>query len=563
MSTAASADSLRRARRAVRRTATALLALPFALGLVLLTTLSSARPAVAAGPEITGGGSSYAAVAIEQWSAEVNTIYGDSVNYTVSSSVQGMNEFSQSLVNFGASEIGYSTGQASYNPPGSEHYQYLPDVAGATCLMYNLQSITSREITTLRLTSQVMALVFSGQIKYWDAPAIRAINPGVLLPHKPIVVVWREDPSGDNYLFSQYLAFEQPHTWNPFAVAMGYPPGHDAVWPFPQKAVPARYNLSGWIGAQGSDIASNDVAGNDGAITYVETAYALLHNKPCAYIQNRSGTWVAPSEYDDSVALTGARLLPDLEQQLDGVYTNPSPYAYPISAYSYLITQTSGETAGEGAVLGRFIRYLACDGQQAAGQLGYAPLPPNLVKDDFQAIDRINGAAKAPSAPTAANCKNPYVDGQTPLPGQPQQSGGGGGTTTGGGGGTTTGGGGGTTTGGGGGGTTTGGGGGGTGHGGKSTHGKHGNGKSKGKGTTTGVATGPPPGGAKILGSGTPKASKNIAGLALLGAVGQLQRQVGPRPSTLLWTLLAAAVILGAPPLLLALRARRLHRKEP
>jgi phosphate transport system substrate-binding protein len=76
------------------------------------------------------------------------------------------------------------------------------------------------------------------------------------------------------------------------------------------------------------------VAASNGAITYVETAYAYLHDKPCAYVENASDHYVIPTELNDAVALEGAELLPDLEQKLDGVYTNPLPDTYPISAYS-------------------------------------------------------------------------------------------------------------------------------------------------------------------------------------------------------------------------------------
>jgi hypothetical protein len=72
-----------------------------------------------------------------------------------------------------------------------------------------------------------------------------------------------------------------------------------------------------------------------------------------------------------------------------------------------------------GAVLGRFIRFFSCTGQNSAGALGYSPLPPNLVDADFAAINRLPGAAPAPAEATAANCSDPYVDGQTHLPGEP------------------------------------------------------------------------------------------------------------------------------------------------
>ena len=495
------------------------------------TSSLSAVPALANGPLVNGGGSSYAAVAIDQWRAEILSIDGDNINYNTTSSVIGLNEFAQNQLDFGASEIGYSTGQASASP--SEPYQYLPDVAGATCLMYNLTSITGHPITQILLNAHIMAEIFSGLIKYWDDPQIKALNGGVLLPHTPITVVWRTDASGDNYLFSEYLAFEDGSLWNAFAKAMQYPAGADAVFPYPQQGgYPKQYNLTGWIGAQGSDIASNDVAAQNGAITYVETAYAYEHAKPCAYVENASGHYVIPTEENDAVALEGAELLPDLEQKLDGVYTNPQPSAYPISAYSYLITAKGTETPQKGAVLGQFIEFLACRGQDAAGQLGYSPLPPNLVEDDFQAIDRIAGAAKAPATPTAANCPNPYVDGETPLPGEPGQEGTGGTTTT----------------------TTT------TLPTGSKGGSKHHKGKGKGKGgthkRTTGSGSSSGCGGSTgvLCGPSTSHSSGVVPGYKLLQAVTSLR---GGPSAVMLWGgLLASLAVLVLPAVIIGRRRR-------
>lgn len=431
MSTVASADergSRRsgRARRHLSSLAASCVLTCSVLGALGSVVLVGAKPAAAAQePLINGGGSSYAAVAINDWAAQARLRYGMNVNYAVSSSVQGLNEFALNQLNFGASEIGYSTKQADDYP--NFQYQYLPDVAGATCLDYHLTGINGEPIRTLLLNPTVMADIFTGQIKYWDNAAIKALNPHVLLPHQAIVVAWREDPSGDNYLFSQYLNAVAPSIWEPFDKALGYYANGNyatAIWPSPSgQKIPPQYNFAGWVGQSGSDNASYYVASTEGAITYVETAYALEHGDPCAYIRNESGNYVEPSEYNDAVALTKAQLLPDLEQELGGVYTNPNPDAYPISAYSYLLTRETGYSPQMANELGRFIQFLACAGQQSAGTLGYSPLPPILVLRDFQAIDRIVGAAKAPSAPTASNCADPYVNGTLPFPGGPHVSG--------------------------------------------------------------------------------------------------------------------------------------------
>ena len=434
MSTATSAKT--RVGRLARVVATA--ALGLLLGLpataLLVDGALTPAPAGAAGPNIIGSGSSYAAVALDQWTAQLAAIAGDSINYQTSSSVIGLNDYAQGQLNFGASEIGYSTGQSAYTPqPPYAPYQYLPDVAGAVCMMYNLPSTTGVPVTNLRLDAPTVLSIFTGVISNWNDPAIASLNPGVALPSTPIIKAFRTDASGENYIFSDYFNTLYPTQWNAFTATMGTPQGAQAIWPTPSNGQGGQhgiYNITGFEGEAGSDVASQYVNDNANSITYVETAYAIRLHRPCVALENPAGQFVVPSEQADAIALTQDQLLPDLEQILTGVFLNSNPLSYPISAYSYLITQENGQPdAAVGAVLGQFIQFIACRGQQAAGTLGYSPIPPNLVVDDFAAVNRLNGAAQLP-APTAANCPNPYLLGQLTLPGEPIQIGTPGGTTT-------------------------------------------------------------------------------------------------------------------------------------
>ncbi len=166
-------------RRVTGRRAMAVVLLMSGAVFAPIAVTAVAPPAYANGPTITGAGSSYASVAIDQWVAEISSIDGDSVNYSVSSSVIGLNEFAQQQVNFGASEIGYSTGQANYTPPSGYAYQYLPDVAGATCMMFNLDSpVTSQQITSLDLTTAMILGIFTGTITTWGQLATERPEPG-------------------------------------------------------------------------------------------------------------------------------------------------------------------------------------------------------------------------------------------------------------------------------------------------------------------------------------------------------------------------------------------------
>jgi phosphate transport system substrate-binding protein len=404
-----------------------------------------------ASPTMQSTGSSFASVAIQQWVGQASTLYGLNINWQVSSSVIGLNNFAQNQVDFAASDIPYSSQQATYSP--TIPYQYLPDVAGGLAFMYNLTGVDGQPITSLVLNSRVAEQIFLGEIDNWDSPAIAAINPQLAgdLPNEKIIPVYRSDASGENYLLSDYFLHQDGSNGGDFAATQstfqsGQVGSPTAIWPIPAGGVnPSPSQYPGWtagnlIGENGSDNAANYVSAlsSTGSITYVETAYAKEHNLPVASVLNASNNAVQPTSVNVATALEAAILHPDLTQDLTNVYTNPLTNAYPLSAYSYFVQPCSPSLAAaqgtscaadpnaapstfdaaKGQALGVFENFVACEGQEKMALLGYSPLPPNLVQEDFDAIGRLNGAQQPPP-PTAANCKNPYVDGETPLPGQP------------------------------------------------------------------------------------------------------------------------------------------------
>jgi phosphate transport system substrate-binding protein len=428
-------------------------AVTVALVAVLPVILAVGASPAGAYPQMTSTGSSFAAVAIDEWTGQVATLYGLPINFQVSNSVTGLNNFAQDQVDFGASDIPYSAKQAAFSP--NQPYQYMPDVAGALAFMYNLTGKTGSQVRSLILNGQAVEDIFTGRIVYWDDPVIARLNPQLTgdLPHVRITFDYRSDPSGENYLLSDYLLHLDPGGFtayqSAFARAFGSstPPGHpSAVWPawdytvsqnLPQgypNWTPAGYGQ----GQSGADAAANSVSSPNppDSITYVETAYAKEHNMPVASLVNASGHAVQPTSNNDAVALEKAILYSDLTQNLANVYTNPLPSAYPISAYSYFVAPCSPSLgraqghfcdgpqggspfpAGKGSALGQFVQFVGCAGQANMAYLGYSPLPPNLVQEDFDAIGRLNGGHQPPP-PTAQNCKNPYIDGQLALPGEP------------------------------------------------------------------------------------------------------------------------------------------------
>src|SRR5580658_4317918 len=129
----------------------------------------------AASPTLQSTGSSFAGVAIQQWVGQAATLLGLNINWQVSSSVIGLQNFAQNLVDFGASDIPYSSGQSQNTP--TIPYEYMPDVAGALAFMYNLTGTTGAPITNLILNAPIIEGIFTGTITTWNAAPIAKLNP--------------------------------------------------------------------------------------------------------------------------------------------------------------------------------------------------------------------------------------------------------------------------------------------------------------------------------------------------------------------------------------------------
>ena len=358
-------------------------------------------PAHANGPTVNGAGSTWSQNAIDQWRADVAK-NGITINYQGVGSSAGRQFYIQNQVDFAVSEIPFESDEQQALAQEQKSYVYLPIVAGGTSFMYNLRDAAGNRIRDLRLSGLTLGKIFTKQINYWDDSAITADNNGRVLPHQAIQTVARSDGSGTTAQFTTYLWKMYPSIWCPFAQANGINPcRYTSNWPSAQ----------GFELQNGSDGVANYVANDStgaGAITYVETSYALQRGFPVAAMQNQSGAYTLPTSRNVAIALTKAKINPDHTQNLDAVYVNPDPNTYPVSSYSYMIEPTKGFDPAKGNVLGQFILYFACTGQRKADQLGYSPLPPNLVKIVFEAEQQMPGA---PKPPQLSKCDNPTIQG--------------------------------------------------------------------------------------------------------------------------------------------------------
>lgn len=404
--------------RIPRRLATAVKGV-LALLLASIVLFGAAGPASASYAEIEGSGSTWSYTIVQQWIADVSAS-GMQIAYNNNGSSQGRKDFANGVTDFGISEIPYQgidpishTADQSARP-----YAYLPIVAGGTAFTYQL-TVGGKRVTNLRLSGETIAKIFTNKITSWNDPEITRENGGHALPALPITPVVRSDGSGTTAQFTRWMDIEYPSIWRPYNGAAG---------------LTSQYPRQGrQVAASGSDQVMNTItsqAGN-GTIGYVEYSYPLNAHYPVVYVENKAGYYVQPTQYNVAVALTKAQIdmrptiggkqnLNYLTQQLNGVYNDTDPRAYPISSYSYMIIPTSKTdirmTVDKRQTLADFLSYSLCTGQSKAGAYGYSPLPLNLVKAAFGQVERLGPRAdggavsgvhiKDPSG-NLASCNNP------------------------------------------------------------------------------------------------------------------------------------------------------------
>ena len=371
--------------------------------------------------QLNGDGSSWAGPAIDQFSKDVRN-QGIVIAYNPDGSAAGRSNFTLNAADFAATDIAYLSqgdpfGGGIENPTVA--YSYVPIVAGGTAFMYNL-TVGGRKITNLRLSGDTITKIFTGQITNWNDPRITR-DYGQALPSEKITPITRSDGSGATYQFTRWMAHEYTSQWNAFCGAHGGPSSNCGPTEF----------FPGFSGSQqrpSSDQVANYVtaAYGAGSIGYDEYAYALQSSIPVVKVLNPAGYYTLPTASNVAIALQSATIDEDpksvtfLIQNLDNVYTNTDPRAYPLSSYSYLIVARTTRTIGgqvygppaafttaKGVALSTWLNYVLCGAQQEAGQLGYSPLPKNLVVGGFQQTDYIPGHVATPDLNNLNNCNNP------------------------------------------------------------------------------------------------------------------------------------------------------------
>src|SRR5919199_4513541 len=237
---------------------------------------------------LNGAGATFPQPVYQEWAANFKDKFGTAVNYQGIGSGGGVAQFTAGTVDFGATDSAMTDAEQSAADKKGRPV-HIPTVLGAVTVSYNVQGLAKG----LKLDGPTIADIFLGKLKSWNDPEITRLNAGTQLPSGNITVCHRSDESGTTKNFTAFLA--------DYSKAWADGPGSDKSVQWPTGT-----------GAKGNDGVAACIKQNQGAIGYVEQAYALANNFTFASVKNKSGNFVAPSLKATAAAGLGVKPPDDL-----------------------------------------------------------------------------------------------------------------------------------------------------------------------------------------------------------------------------------------------------------
>ncbi|OGU33680.1 MAG: phosphate ABC transporter substrate-binding protein PstS [Hydrogenophilales bacterium RIFOXYA1_FULL_63_33] len=301
--------------------------------------------------DITGAGATFPYAVYTKWAEAYKTATGNQVNYQGIGSSGGVKQIKAKTVDFAGSDAPVPVADLE-----ASHLIQVPTVMGGVTIVMNVPGFESGK---LKLDGMTAADIFRGAITKWNDPAIAKLNPGVKLPDLAITVAHRSDGSGTTYAFSNYLAKQS------MAFKRDVGAGNTVNWP------------ANAVGGKGNPGVAANVQKIKGAIGYVDIADAMKNNMNFVALKNRAGNFIVPNQQSVADAAAGADfhvkgMAPDLLDQ-------SAKNAWPITTATFMLAYEKGDAAKQKGVVD-FYTWSLNNGQKMAAELGFVPLPPNVVK---------------------------------------------------------------------------------------------------------------------------------------------------------------------------------------
>jgi phosphate transport system substrate-binding protein len=315
------------------------------------------------GTTLTGAGSTFVSPLVSLWASDYGTKTGVQIAYSPVGSGAGIAAIIARQVDFGASDAPLSPDQLS----ACNGCLQIPWALSATAIIYNLSGVPN----DLHMTGQVLAKIYLGQIKKWNDPAIKALNPKVSLPSTDITPVYRSDNSGTTYNFTDYLSVVSPD-WKS---KIGR--GVNANWPAGQ-------------GGKGSSGVAGVVSNTQGAVGYADVAFELKNHLKFMALRNASGVFTTPGLRGINAAAATVKKVPATGEMHIVNPPRGDRLAYPICTFTYVILPAKSSKASD---LRRFVFYAVSptQGQKLGPRLLFAPLPKVVLVAAERTLKKVQG----------------------------------------------------------------------------------------------------------------------------------------------------------------------------
>ena len=319
-----------------------------ALGAAAAAVLSFSAHAI----DITGAGATFPYPIYAKWADAYKKATGVGMNYQSIGSGGGIKQITARTVDFGASDMPMKPEELDKNG-----LIQFPAIMGGDVMAYNIKGVASG---ALSLSGPMIAGIYLGKIKLWNDPAIVKANPGVNLPNQAISVVHRSDGSGTTFIFVNYLS-KVSEEWKS---RIGE--GTSVAWPT-------------GVGGKGNEGVSSYVQRIDGAIGYVEYAYAKQNKLAVAKMANRDGNMVAPGDDTFAAAAAGADW-----SKAPGMYLvltdQPGKNSWPMTGASFILMHKVQDKPENAKEVLKFFDWSFKNGAKMADELDYVPMPDPVVR---------------------------------------------------------------------------------------------------------------------------------------------------------------------------------------
>jgi phosphate transport system substrate-binding protein len=303
--------------------------------------------------DITGAGATFPYPIYAKWADAYKKATGTGMNYQSIGSGGGIKQITAKTVDFGASDMPMKPDDLAKNG-----LVQFPAIMGGVVPVVKLEGVAPGQ---LKFTGKLLADIYLGKVTKWNDPAIAQLNAGVKLPGDAITVVYRSDGSGTTFLWTNYLSKANPE----FKSSIGE--GTSVKWP-------------AGVGGKGNEGVASYVQKINGAIGYVEYAYAKQNKLAYGQVQNKAGKYVSPDDETFKAAAANAdwKSVPGMGVVLTD---QNGDKAWPITGASFILIHAKQDKPESAREVLKFFDWSFKNGGKMASELDYVPMPDSVVKE--------------------------------------------------------------------------------------------------------------------------------------------------------------------------------------